>query len=99
LGASPGGVLEVGEGLGEAAGLPGELVEDAALAGPRNARGGLTAKIHLVVDRRCRPIARILSPGQHGDSPRFIPLMEAIGIRRCGRRIYPRSGDLGHTPY
>ena len=47
-------------------------------------RGGLSTKIHLVADRRCRPIARILSPGQHGDSPRFIPLMEQIRILRHG---------------
>jgi transposase len=26
-----------------------------------------------VPDRRCRPIARLTSPGQHGDAPRFIP--------------------------
>jgi hypothetical protein len=47
-------------------------------------RGGLSTKIHLVADRRCRPIARILSPGQHGDSPRFIPLMDSIHIKRRG---------------
>jgi transposase len=47
-------------------------------------RGGLSTKIHLVADRRCRPIARILSPGQHGDSPRFIALMDAIRIKRRG---------------
>ncbi|MFG1711298.1 IS5 family transposase [Nonomuraea sp. M3C6] len=34
-------------------------------------RGGLSTKIHLVADRRCRPITRILTPGQHGDSPRY----------------------------
>jgi hypothetical protein len=44
-------------------------------------RGGLSTKIHLAADRRCRPVARILSPGQHGDCPRFIPLMRAIRIR------------------
>ncbi len=47
-------------------------------------RGGLTTKIHLVADRRCRPIARLTSPGQHGDSPRFIPLITAIRVRRRG---------------
>src|SRR6266571_848259 len=45
-------------------------------------RGGLTTKIHLAADLRCRPVARLTSPGQHGDSPRFIPLMEAIRLRR-----------------
>jgi transposase len=48
-------------------------------------RGGLSTKIHLVAGRRCRPVARLTSPGQHGDSPRFIPLMRAIRIRRRGR--------------
>jgi transposase len=47
-------------------------------------RGGLTTKIHLAADLRCRPVARLTSPGQHGDSPRFIPLMDAIRIRRRG---------------
>ena len=47
-------------------------------------RGGLSTKIHLAADRRCRPVARILSPGQHGDCPRFIPLMQAVRIARRG---------------
>ena len=47
-------------------------------------RGGLTTKIHLAADLRCRPVARLTSPGQHGDSPRFVPLMDAIRIRRRG---------------
>ena len=47
-------------------------------------RGGLTTKIHLAADLRCRPIARLTSPGQHGDSPRFVPLMDAIRIPRRG---------------
>lgn len=45
-------------------------------------RGGLSTKIHLVADRRCRPIVTLLTPGQHGDSPRFVPLMDKIRIRR-----------------
>ena len=47
-------------------------------------RSGLTTKIHLAADLRCRPVARLTSPGQHGDSPRFIPLMDAIRVRRRG---------------
>jgi transposase len=48
-------------------------------------RGGLSAKIHLTADRRCRPITCILSPGQRGGCPRFIPLVEAIRIGRRGK--------------
>ena len=44
----------------------------------------LSTKIHLAADRRCRLVARILSPGQHGDCPQFIPLMQAIRIGRRG---------------
>jgi transposase len=47
-------------------------------------RGGLSTKIHLIADRRCRPITRLLSPGQHGDCPHFIPLMASIKIQRRG---------------
>jgi transposase len=47
-------------------------------------RGGLTTKVHLAADLCCRPVARLSTPGQHGDCPRFIPLMDAIAIRRRG---------------
>ena len=47
-------------------------------------RGGLSTKIHLVADRRCRPLTRILTPGQRGDCPKFIPLMDQLAIRRRG---------------
>lgn len=47
-------------------------------------RGGLTTKIHMVADRRCRPVTSILTPGQHGDCPQFIPLMGQIRISRPG---------------
>jgi Transposase DDE domain len=48
-------------------------------------RGGLSTKIHLAADRRCRPLTRITTPGQHGDCPQFIPLMQAIRIGRRGK--------------
>ena len=47
-------------------------------------RGGLSTGIHLAAGRRCRPVTRILSPGQHGGCPQFIPLMPAIRISRRG---------------
>jgi hypothetical protein len=40
--------------------------------------------VHLVADRRCRPIARITSPGQHGDSPYFRRVLERVRIARRG---------------
>jgi transposase len=47
-------------------------------------RGGLSTKIHLAADRRCRPVSRILTPGQHGDCPQFIPLLNQVRIARRG---------------
>lgn len=71
--------------------LTGALLKDknpVASGGGRGlgrSHGGLTTKIHLAADRRCRPITRILSPGHHGDCPRFIPLMNQISIDRRGK--------------
>ena len=53
-------------------------------------RGGLSTKVHLAADRRCRPVTRILTPGQHGDCPQFIPLMQAVRIARRGTG-WPRT--------
>lgn len=44
-------------------------------------RGGLTSKIHLAVERRCRPLSIILTPGQAADSPQFIPVLRKIRVR------------------
>jgi transposase len=44
-------------------------------------RGGLTSKIHLAVERRCRPLSIILTPGQVADSPQFIPVLRKIRVR------------------
>jgi transposase len=56
----------------------------AAREGLGRSRGGLSTKIQLLADRRCRPLTRILSPGQHGDCPRFIPLLDQLRIARRG---------------
>src|SRR5215203_4045821 len=47
-------------------------------------RGGLTSKIHLAADRRCRPISRVTSAGQRHDSLGLPPVMAGIRIRRPG---------------
>ncbi|THA43898.1 IS5 family transposase [Streptomyces sp. A1136] len=44
-------------------------------------RGGLTSKIHLAADRRCRPLALVLTAGQAGDSPQFIPVLDRVRVR------------------
>ena len=65
-------------------------------------RGGLSTKIHLLADRRCRPLTRIVTPGRHGDCPRFIPLLGQMRIARRGKgrpRVRPGAamGDKAYS--
>ena len=50
-------------------------------------RGGLTTKIHLLADRRCRPVARVTTAGQRHDSLAFEPLMNRLRIARAGPAV------------
>jgi transposase len=51
----------------------------AALLG--RSRGGQTSKAHVAADRKCRPLAIILTAGQAADSPPFIPVLKRIRVR------------------
>lgn len=64
-------------------------------------RGGLTSKIHLAADTRCRPISRVTSAGHRHDSLAFEPVMAGIRIRRRGPgRPRTRPGQvLGDKAY
>lgn len=64
-------------------------------------RGGLTSKIHLLADDRCRPLAAVTSAGQRHDSVAFVPLMGRLKIARPGRgRPRTRPGRvLGDKAY
>jgi transposase len=58
-------------------------------------RGGLTCKIHLAADSRCRPISRVTTAGHRHDSLAFEPVMARIRIRRRGPgRPRTRPGRL-----
>ncbi|WP_443080943.1 IS5 family transposase [Streptomyces sp. PTD9-10] len=52
-------------------------------------RGGLTTKIHLAADARCRPLAFVLTAGQAGDAPAFTAVMARLRVPR--RRGRPRT--------
>ncbi|MFJ2923421.1 transposase [Streptomyces massasporeus] len=52
-------------------------------------RGGLTTKIHLAADARCRPLAFVLTAGQAGDAPAFTDVMARLRVPR--RRGRPRT--------
>jgi transposase len=60
---------------------PGDEPPDHALG---RYRGGWTTKIHLACEQGGRPLAALLTAGQRGDSPQFIPVLEAIRVPRLG---------------
>lgn len=47
-------------------------------------RGGLSTKIHHAVDGHGRPMAVLVGPGQGGDAPMCLPLLDAIRVPRLG---------------
>lgn len=47
-------------------------------------RGGLTTKVHLLADDRARPLTWLTSPGQRGDSPMLLPVLETLRVPRRG---------------
>ncbi len=49
-------------------------------AGLGRSRGGLTSKVHLAADRRCRPLGFVLTAGQAADSPQFVAVLETAGL-------------------
>ena len=63
-----------------------------AAAGLGRSRGGLTTKVHLAADGRCRPLSVKVTAGQHGDSPEFTAVLERIAVRD------PRGGPARCRP-
>ncbi|MEU9106068.1 IS5 family transposase [Streptomyces xanthophaeus] len=47
-------------------------------------RGGLNCKIHLASEGGRRPLAFVITPGQWGDAPQFIPVLEQVKVPRPG---------------
>jgi transposase len=45
-------------------------------------RGGLSTKIHLAGEGGLRPLALLLTPGQWGDAPQMIPVLDRIRVLR-----------------
>jgi transposase len=48
-------------------------------------RGGLTTKVHLGCEQGQKPLSIVLTAGQRGDSPQFVPVLEGIRVPRLGR--------------
>ena len=66
-----------------------------------SSRGGQTRKVHLAADRKCRPLAFVLTADQTADSPQFIPVLDKVRV--CGPSGRPRTrpdavaGDKAHS--
>lgn len=59
-------------------------------------RGGLTSKIHLAGEGGCRPLGFVITPGQWGDAPQMIPVLEEIRVpRQAGGRLRTRPDHVG----
>jgi transposase len=61
--------------------LGGDGAADEALG---RSRGGLTTKIHLSADGRCRPLSLVLTPGQRASCTQFELVMDKIRVPRLG---------------
>lgn len=61
--------------------IPGTEHDREALG---RSRGGLSTKVHLVADHRCRPVATVITAGHRNDVIAFEAVMAGIRIARCG---------------
>lgn len=59
--------------------LPTRHRPDEALG---RSRGGLSTKIHLAGEGGLRPLALMITPGQWGDSPQLIPVLDLVRVPR-----------------
>jgi len=53
-------------------------------------RGGLSTKVHLAADLRCRPVARVTTAGQRHDSLALEAVLANLVVLRTGRRARRR---------
>lgn len=60
---------------------PGDEPADHGLG---RSRGGWTTKIHLACEQGRGPVAALITAGQRGDSPQFIPVLDALRVPRLG---------------
>ncbi|MCX4469449.1 Transposase DDE domain protein [Micromonospora sp. MW-13] len=88
---------------------PGGLRTEPADHGLGRSRGGLTTKTHLACEQGRKPLAMVITGGQRGDSPQFIPVLRKIRVKRVGGgrprtrpdqvladKAYTSKGNRGH---
>ncbi|MBY0170535.1 IS5 family transposase [Micrococcus luteus] len=74
--------------------------EEPADHGIGRSRGGLSTKIHQLVDGTGLPLVSLITPGQAGDSPMLLPLLEQLRVTRpAGRPRTRPEAVLGDKAY
>ncbi|MGO4633054.1 IS5 family transposase [Streptomyces sp. 2RAF24] len=63
---------------------PGGVAEEPADHGLGRSRGGFSTKIHLACEQGQKLLSLLVTAGQRGDSPLFVPVLEAIRVPRLG---------------
>lgn len=63
---------------------PGGWQTEPADHGLGRSRGGLTSKTHVACEQGRKPLAMVITAGQCGDSPQFIPVLRKISVKRSG---------------
>ncbi|MCR4487743.1 IS5 family transposase [Micrococcus luteus] len=76
------------------------LREEPADHGIGRSRGGLSTKIHQLVDGAGMPLVSLITPGQAGDSQMLLPLLEQLRVARpVGRPRTRPEAVLGDKAY
>lgn len=63
---------------------PGGVAAEPDDHGLGRSRGGFTTKTHLVCEQGRKTLAVVITAGQRGDSPQFIPVLRRIRVHRIG---------------
>ena len=63
---------------------PGGVQTEPADHALGRSRGGLTTKTHLACEQGRKPLTTVITAGQRGDSPQFIPVLRKIRVKRVG---------------
>jgi transposase len=63
---------------------PGGVQAEPADHALGRSRGGLTTKLHLACEQGQKPLSMVVTAGQRGDSPQFVPVLAGIRVPRVG---------------
>jgi transposase len=70
---------------------PGGITVEPADHALGRSRGGWTTKLHLGCEQGQKPLSIVLTAGQRGDSPQFVPVLAGIRVPRLTGGGRPRT--------